>query len=533
MSKLSLIELYLYLMSQSPSYARTRKSLRNSIVALSLQIVSLLVGFFSRKIFLDYLGTEILGLNTTASSLLGFLNLAELGIGTAISVTLYKPLFDRDQTAIREIVALQGWLYKRIALFIIAGSAVLMCFFPRIFSKTDLPIWYAYVSYIVLLFGSMLGYFVNYKQNILAADQNDYKIQYSYKSVLILKLVAQALAVRYLPHPYLWWAGLEVTFAIIASLSLNRTIVKSYPFIKEKVDNPGSFRKKYPIVVTKVKQMFFHKISWAVLNQTSPIIIYAFASLTTVAMYGNYLIITNNLSMLLLAVFSSMTPSVGNMVAEGDKGLIMRVFRELFSSRFWIVGVCCICIWFLADPFITVWIGPGYLLDRSTLLLIVILFYISSSFATLENYLLAHGLVHDIWSSVAEAVLNLGCSILLGSFYGLNGILTGIIISQVLNKLIWKPYFLFHSGLHEPVRIYIGIYLKHLAAFAVCFFLISLLLNYIHIDPAHSIGSFLLYGLILFLTCSIILGAVIYVTESGLRGFFKRIFHVTSEFVHK
>ncbi len=520
-------------MSSSQAYSRTKKSLRNSVVALSLQIVSLLVGFVSRKIFLDYLGTEILGLNTTVTSLLGFLNLAELGIGAAVSVTLYKPLFDEDRTAIREIVALQGWLYKRIAWFVIAGSAVLMCFFPKIFSKTDLPLWYAYASYAVLLFSSLLGYFYNYKQIVLAADQNDYKIQLSFKTVTICKLVAQALAVRFFSHPYLWWIGLEAAFAVFSSLSLNRAIFKTYPYLKEKVDNPGRLRLTYPNVVTKVKQVFFHKIGWFVLNQTSPIIIYAFASLTIVALYGNYLIITNNLAILLTAVFSSMTPSVGNMVAEGNKGLIMKVFRELFSSRFLIVGVCCICTWFLADPFITLWIGPNYLLGRSTLLLIIILFYIAASSQTVEGFLVAYGLFRDIWSPIVEAILNLGFSILLGHFYGLNGILIGVLIGQVVIRLTWKPIFLFRSGFHEPLRIYLGIYAKHLAAFAVTYLLITPLLKVIPIDPCHSFGTFLLYAVILFVACSLCLGAMLYVSEVGLRGFVKRMFHVTSEIVSK
>ena len=520
-------------MSQAPSYSRTKKSLRNSAVALSLQVVTLLVGFFSRKIFLDYLGTEILGLNTTATSLLGFLNLAELGIGVAISATLYKPLFEKDHATAREIVALQGWLYKRIAWFVIAGSAVLMCFFPKIFSKTDLPLWYAYASYSVLLFSSLLSYFVNYKHILLAADQNDYKIQLSYKSIWVLKLVAQALAVRFLSHPYVWWVGLEAAFAILASLSLNRTVYKTYPFLKEKVEDPGSLRQKYPLVVTKVKQVFFHKIGGYVLNQTSPIIIYAFASLTTVALYGNYLIITSNLSTLLSSVFSSMTPSVGNMVAEGDKKLISKVFRELFSSRFLIIGVCCICTWFLADPFITLWIGPGYLLDRSTLLLIIILFYIASSTPTVEGFLVSYGMFQDIWSPIVEAILNLGFSILLGHFYGLNGILTGVIISQVLIKLIWKPYFLFHWGFQKPVLIYVGLYLKHLAVFAVCYLLIALLVPAIPVDPAHSFVSFLICAFIIFAASSICLGALLYATESGLRGFIKRMLHVTSDLVSR
>ena len=84
-------------MAQVGAYERTKNSLRNSIVAVSLQVISLLIGFWSRRIFLNHLGTEVLGLNTTATSLLGFLNLAELGIGSAIAVTLYKPIFDDDK----------------------------------------------------------------------------------------------------------------------------------------------------------------------------------------------------------------------------------------------------------------------------------------------------------------------------------------------------------------------------------------------------------------------------------------------------
>ena len=81
---------------QMISNSRTAKSVKNSITALGFYFLNLILQFLSRKIFLDHLGTEVLGLNTTASNLLQFLNLAELGIGTAIACTLYKPLFDKD-----------------------------------------------------------------------------------------------------------------------------------------------------------------------------------------------------------------------------------------------------------------------------------------------------------------------------------------------------------------------------------------------------------------------------------------------------
>ena len=141
--------------------SRTSKSIKNSSVALVFYFINLILQFFSRKLFLDYLGAEVLGLNTTATNLLQFLNLAELGVGSAISCTLYKPLAEKDANAINEIVSLQGWLYRRIAWIVIAGSVVLMAFFPWIFAKMPLPLWYAYASFGALLVSALLSYFVN------------------------------------------------------------------------------------------------------------------------------------------------------------------------------------------------------------------------------------------------------------------------------------------------------------------------------------------------------------------------------------
>ena len=514
-------------MQSGGGYSRTWNSIRNSTVAVLLQFISLLVGFFSRKIFLDYLGTEVLGLNSTAASLLGFLNIAELGIGAAISVTLYKPLFQEDRQSIKEIVALQGWLYKKIAWFIIIGSAVLMCFFPKIFAKMELPMWYAYATYAVLLFSSLLSYFVNYKQIVLSADQKEYKIQFSFKLISILKLVAQALAVKFSPHPYIWWLVLEVLFAIFASFFLNVVIYKDYPYLKGELENAGELRHKYPDVVTKVKQLFFHKIGGFVLTQTSPIIIYAYASLTLVALYGNYVIITNNLSYLLAAMLAGLGGSVGNMIAEGNKPLILKVFKELFSSRFLAVVVCSICIWFLADPFICVWLGPEYLLDRTTLILIIAIFFLGTMRAVVDTFINSYGMFQDIWAPIVEAVLNLGISIGLGYFYGLHGILSGVIISQLLIVYMWKPYFLFSKGIKEPLWNYIVLFLKHLLAGALCFFAVRAISGLIPTDPATGIWSFLIYASILFICCTLILGGLLFAVEFGMRSFVNRLLRIT------
>ena len=192
--------------------SRTAKSIKNSIVALSFYFIGLVLQFFSRKVFLDYLGTEILGLNTTVVNLLQFLNLAELGIGSAISFTLYKPLYSNDKKTINEIVSLHGWMYRNIAWIVIIGSAILMSCFPWIFEKITLPLWYAYASYGVMLVSALLGYFVNYKQILLSADQKDYKIQYSFQTSKLIKVCCQIFALTYFDNAFVWWLILEFIF---------------------------------------------------------------------------------------------------------------------------------------------------------------------------------------------------------------------------------------------------------------------------------------------------------------------------------
>ena len=153
------------------SSSRISKSIQNAKVALVFYFLNLVLQFFSRKIFLDYLGSEVLGLNTTAQNLLGFLNIAELGIGSAVAYNLYKPIYEGDKRAINDIVSIQGWLYRRVAYVVMAGACILMCFFPLIFDKANVPLWYTYATFLALLVSALLGYFVNYKMIVLSADQ--------------------------------------------------------------------------------------------------------------------------------------------------------------------------------------------------------------------------------------------------------------------------------------------------------------------------------------------------------------------------
>ncbi|MEG2341039.1 MAG: sugar transporter, partial [Odoribacter sp.] len=437
------------------SESRTSKSLRNVKVALVFYFINLILQFFSRKIFLEYLGAEVLGLNTTAQNLLGFLNLAELGIGGAIAYTLYKPLFHKDIQVINEIVSVQGWMYRKIAYMVIAGACVLMCFFPWIFAKAEVPLCYAYGSFIVLLVSSLLGYFINYRQVVLTADQKEYKITLNVQGYKILKVVLQILVIRYLADGYVYWMILELMMAFVTVFVLNRVLRREYPWLVSSPSEGKVLQKKYSDIITKTKQMFFHQIGHFVLLQTSPLIIYAYASLTLVAIYGNYLLIVTGVTLLMNALLNSVSAGVGSLVAEGNKVCIKRFFWELTSCRIWIASVICFGIYELGDSFIRLWVGNEYILERPAFIILIVITFISLT-RTNDTFLSAYGLYQDIWAPLTEACLNLGCSIGLGYFYGLPGILLGVAISLLIIVCAWKPYFLYKCGFKESIWEYIS-----------------------------------------------------------------------------
>lgn len=497
--------------------SRTKKSIRNSLVALCFFAVNLLLNFFSRKIFLEYLGTEILGLNATAQNLLEFLNLAELGIGSAVGFTLYKPLHDNDNDTINEIVTLQGHLYKRIAWMIIAGACVLMAFFPLIFKKMDLPLWYAFAAFGVFLFSALLGYFFNYKQILLTSSQNDYKLQYSYRAVLFIKVLAQMWAVYALPNGYFWWLVFEVVFAVIASVSLHITTKRTFPYLEKTKHKFKELRKKHSFIVIKIKQVFFHKIGYIVLTQSAPLIIYALIDLNVVAIYGNYTIITLGTLSLIGAMFNSLAAGLGNLIEDGDRLKVIKVFEELFLLRFLIASSLSLGVFALGSQFIRLWIGEEYVLPTFTLFLIVVQLFINLLRTVIENFVNAFGLYGDIWAPVIEAILNISLSVILGKIWGLNGIIIGVIISIIIVPLIWRSYYLISRRMKGFGWEFLGIFIVNLIVCTVC----ALFILFAFQDLLASVTSFisLIYtGIIVISSYLILVSLLLWPFSNGMKG---------------
>ena len=210
--------------------SRVKKTLLNARVNLIFYFLTLCLSFFSRKIFLDCLGADFVGLTGTLQNILGYLNLAELGVGSAIAFNLYKPIQQHDRTKIIDIVSLFGYYYRNIGLVVLGGGIIVSLFIPMIFGKSDFSFGVIYFAFYSYLASSLIGYFINYRQALLSADQRNYVVAVYYQSANILKVIIQLTIAYYFANFYVWIA-IELSFGILYSFILNKKIDQVYPWL--------------------------------------------------------------------------------------------------------------------------------------------------------------------------------------------------------------------------------------------------------------------------------------------------------------
>ena len=101
---------------------RTQKTMRNSVIGLAGQLITILLNIISRKFFLQYIGVDLLGLNSTFASILSTLSLAELGFQQVIVFHLYGALAKGDREQINSLVNVYKIVYRCIGCFFLAAS---------------------------------------------------------------------------------------------------------------------------------------------------------------------------------------------------------------------------------------------------------------------------------------------------------------------------------------------------------------------------------------------------------------------------
>lgn len=500
---------------------RVRKSLLNARVNLIFYFLSLFFSFFSRKIFLDCLGADFIGLTGTLGNILGYLNLAELGVGTAISFFLFKPIQSRDREKINEILSVFGYLYRKIGEVILGVGIIISFFFPLIFGKTDMGLGIIYFSFFSFLGSSLIGYFINYRQILLSADQKNYLVAIYFQSAGLIKTALQIFLAYHYRNLYAWVA-VEFLFGIISCVVLNKKIDKEYPWLATNISQGRLLLKKYPDILNKTKQIFLHKIKDFILRHSDEMFIYIFVSLKMVAFYGNYTMLVGKFILFMNLTLDGITAGVGNLVAENNIKNTIKVFWELMALRYIIAGFMCYSLFFLVQPFIVLWLGSEYMLNNRILFLLLIYSYLLITNGVVFMYLHAYGLYGDIWAMWAEMLINIGITIWAGINWGLEGLLWAKLISIFLILILWKPYYLFKSGFNMPVVFYWKGVIRYLSIFIGCFTAGYLLLQILFVNTTFTWTEFICYAVVVSSSYFIISLPLLYFLSPGTKDLMAR-----------
>lgn len=502
--------------------SRIEKSMQNVKWNTIFYFVFLVVNFFSRKTFLDTLGAEFMGLAGTLSNILSTLNLAELGVGAAMSFHLYKPIHDGDRDTINELISLYGWFYRIAGTVILVAAIIISAFFPLMFEDSAMPLLLAYVVFYSYLVSSLLSYFINYRQALLSADQRQYVVSKYLQGAAVIKTLVQIGLCWWLRNYYVW-ISMELIFSLLACVFLNYKISRQYPWLHPLPREGRRLNRKYPSVFKSAKQIFVHHLKYHVAQHSDQILIFAFVSLTQVTYYGNYALVFSKINNLFNALLGGITASIGSVTAEGNHCRDMEIFWEQQSLRYLFAGIACVGLYFTMQPLIELWLGAEYLFSNWVLLLFCINTYLWLTYSHITTFLHVRGMYADVWSAIVEIIITLAVTLSIAPFYGIIGILLGKSIGTLLNLSIWKPYYLFHYGLKESIKRYIRHVSLCVLLLAVSTALVVLMKEAFPVEPASSWGAFVAFVLCTGLILLVSYFGLMYLFTPGMRGFTHRL----------
>lgn len=454
-------------MSSELTNSRIKNTRRNMIAASLGQIVVAVFTFLERRVFLSQLSVAYLGINGLYTSLLSFLSIAELGVGSAIIFCLYRPIAEENHAQIATLMHLFKKVYAVIGVIVIAAGLCCLPFLDQIISSNlsslDLKLYF-----IIFLANSVIGYFYSYKIYFIEANQKKYIVTSASVSFQIVQYIVQMLIIVCTRNYYLYLL-VAVLVTMIKHIYLAKIADRLYPYIncKEVAPIPSDVRER---IIKNTKGVFLTKVADVVVKSTDSVLITMYVSLSVTGLYSNYQMIITGLTTTMSMIFSSMTASIGNLCATEDEGKIYDSFQLLNLACFLIYGTVSVVLAVSFEPLVAVLFGSQYRLGHVTALLISLSFLFTGMRQSILMYREVLGLFwEDRFKSFFQIAINLVASIYLGQSMGIDGILIGTILSTVLTCTWIEPFIVFRKGFVRKVRCYFISYIARMLILAVGF----------------------------------------------------------------
>ncbi len=438
------------------SSSRTEKSLLNVLAGVVGQILTFVLSFAIRTVFIHTLGEAYLGLNGLYTNILSVLNLTELGLGTAIVIELYRTVALNDEEKTKQYLQFYKKAYYCIGLCILTIGLILTPFLNYFIKDTESVALINYrLVFLLYLFNTVFSYFFfAYRNSILQANQQEYKLRIINYIFKFVEMILQIITLIIFKNIYVYLI-IPLVLGCISIVVKGILIGKWYPFILEK---PKGKLSKEELEKTK-KNIFsvaLYKVSGTVINSTDNIIISSFISIILTGVYSNYLILISAVNTMLEILFSAFTASLGNLNVEAEGNIEKKysIFKILSFLNFWMYGFCSVCFLVLFDPFIRIWIGEKFIMNSLTEYIIVINFLIVGLQETIGTHRAAYGLFYKgRYRPVFSVLLNIIFSIVFVKIfpaeYGIVAVLLGTIVSNLAVSWWFDSYLVFKYAFNK------------------------------------------------------------------------------------
>lgn len=427
------------------SDGRMKNSARNLMSGIINKIVAMLFPFIIRTVIIKEIGIEYAGLNGLFSSVLAVLSISELGFGSAMVYSMYKPVAEKDDKKVCALLNLYRTVYRYVGLIILVFGLILIPFLNHLI-KGDVPSDInLYILYLVFLFNTVISYFAfAYKSSILTATQRE-DLNTKVNTYVNIALYIAQLGVLIAFKHFMTYIVLLPVFTIITNIVRSYVVDKTFPQYKCE----GKIEKEeLKSIYKNVGALVGNRINGTIILSADNIVISAIIGLEANACYNNYYYIINSLVGFFAIFFNAIRPSIGNSMVTENIEKNYDDFKKVSSMVSWLAGFCSISLVCLFQPFMVLWVGKKYLLPMATVIMFGIYFYEWKMLDVLVLYRDAGGMWwSDRYRPYIVSVVNIVGNITLVYLFGVNGVVFATLFSSMcisypwVLKILFKEYF--------------------------------------------------------------------------------------------
>lgn len=422
--------------------SRVKNTVRNSVVGIASYLLTSVLTFVGRAVFIQCLGEQYLGISGLYSNVLAVLALSDLGVNTVMVYSLYKPIAEHDTQRISALICYFKKLYGLVAGVIAALGILCIPLLPYIVNDSLLTQEELIRYYLLVLANSVCSYLAISKSTLIRADQNMNIIQGVQAATSFLMHAAQII-ILITTRNYTIYLVMPIISTLTNNVLLTLIADRKYPYLKEKTADKAVEKEIKGKLLSNLKATFLYKLGATIINSTDNILISIMLGTVVVGYYNNYYTVVVMVNAIINIGINSILASIGNYYATKNAQDRFGLFRLLLFGFYALAGFCAACYLAVFDDFIAWWIGDRFVLDTIFLAALVA----NCTVACISNPLWMSRESSGVFKSVRyvmiiAALINIVLSIVLGKAIGLAGIILATALARLVTLFWYEPRIL-------------------------------------------------------------------------------------------